>query len=96
MKYYCPYCGAKIKKNDRKCNKCDTKFDETHKSQEDIDGTNRASYGTRYEKSGRTLSINLDIVMKAVLLVLLVVLVVLIVRLLSAFGFPISWLLRHH
>lgn len=96
MKYYCPYCGAKIKKNDRKCNKCDTKFDETHNSQEDLGGSNRASYGTRYEKIGRTPSINLDIVMKVILLMLIVVLVVLIVRLLSTLGLPISWLLRHH
>lgn len=96
MKYYCPYCGAKIKKNDRKCNKCNTKFDETHNSQEDLGRTDRVFYGTCYEKIGRTPSINLDIVMKVVLLVLIVVLVVLTVRLLSAFGLPISWLLRHH
>lgn len=96
MKYYCPYCGAKIKKNDRKCYKCDTRFCETHNNQEIIDEIDRNPYGTCYEKPRSIPSINLDIVMKLVLVVLTVLLVVLIVVLLSVFGMPISWLLRHH
>ena len=95
MKYYCPYCGAKIKKNDRKCYKCGTNFCDPQNN-EIIDEIDRNSYGACYEKTRNIPSINSDIVMNLVFVVLTVLIVAVIVVLLSVFGMPINWLLRHH
>ena len=86
MKYYCPYCGAKIKKNDRICNICDTKFNETHSNQEVLGEIERNPYGIYNEKSGRTPSKNHNIIVKLELVIIMVLLVVLIVKLLTVFG----------
>jgi len=95
MKYYCPYCGTKIKKNDRKCYRCGIQFCETYNNHETIDEIDRNSYGTCYEKLRSIPSTNPVIVKRLVLVISTVLLVVIIMVLLSVFGMPINWPMRH-
>ena len=91
MKYYCPYCGIRIKKNQKICNRCDYHFRRPMDrcKEENLESTDRSvSYDISSKKKNNRISDTNYIGVVIVLVVLLIVL--------CAFFSGMFVAMRHH
>lgn len=86
MKYYCPYCGIRIKKNQKKCERCNYQFRKIKYKYDENHSTEKTPLNLNHEthKMNRRRRFSIFEISYVVLVTFLVILLVILLYMLAS------------